>query len=139
MITPVLSNSRTILTSGHVNISGMADSTSSYDILKDVIPLFRTDKGVTSLNAKKNLYMEFGLLKTKRKFTWRESFVTNLTTSEFNCLFRKPDMKGTLEWTICLGTVYTVEIEYFDTRFAYKLSIKIHSSMKIDVYTSDIL
>ena len=33
-----------------------------------------------------------------------------LTTSEFNCLFKKPNIKGTLQWIICLGTVDTVEI-----------------------------
>ena len=58
--------------------------------------LLRTDKGRTSLN-RKNLEIEFGLLKIKRKFTWGKNFETNLTTSEFNCLFKKLDMKGILQ------------------------------------------
>jgi len=58
--------------------------------------LLRTDKGVKFLN-RKNLEIEFGLLKIKRKFTWGKFLKNNLTTSEFNCLFKKLDMKGILQ------------------------------------------
>ena len=46
---------------------------------------------------KKNLDIKFGLLKIKRKFTWGKNFETILSTSELNCLFKKSDMKGTLQ------------------------------------------
>ena len=62
-----------------------------------------------SLNG--NIFdIEFELLKIERKLTWGKVFDNDLTTSEFNCLFRKPDMNGTLRWIIYLETVDMAEI-----------------------------
>jgi len=61
--------------------------------------LLRTDKGMTSLNGKNfNLFdIELALLQIKRKFTRGKNFETYLITSEFKCLLKKLDMKGTLQ------------------------------------------
>ena len=69
--------------------------------------LLRTDKGMTFLNGKKLRYriwidetLNVSLLGSNTWAYLGEIFEINLTTSEFNCLFRKPDMKGTLQLII---------------------------------------